>query len=90
LHKYCIMTASQKIGKSFMGALKYNLRKLVHPDEIQRAELLDSNFSSTDIMIINREVELVRQLRPSLKKYVYHTSLNFHNNDQLDNEMLIK
>ena len=62
----------------------------MHPDEIQRAELLDSNFSSTDIMIINREVELVRQLRPSLKKYVYHTSLNFHNNDQLDNEMLIK
>jgi len=73
-----------------MGALNYNLRKLEHPDEKRRAELLDSNFSSMDKMIIKGEVELVRQLRPSLKKYVYHTSLNFHNDDQLDNEMLLE
>lgn len=84
------MIASQKIGKSFIGALKYNFRKLEHPDEKQRAELLDSNFSSTDKMVIKGEVELVQQLRPSLKKYVYHTSLNFHNDDQLDNDMLLK
>jgi len=84
------MIASQKIGRSFMGALKYNLRKLEHSDVKQRAELLDSNFSSMDKIIIKGEVELVRQLRPSLNKYVYHTSLNFHNDDQPDNEMLLK
>jgi hypothetical protein len=84
------MIASQKIGKSFMGALNYHVRKLEHPDEKQRAELLDSNFSSMDKMIIKGEVELVRQLRPSLNNYVYHTSLNFHHDDQLDNEMLLE
>lgn len=84
------MIASQKIGKSFMGALRYNLKKLNHPDLKKRAELLDTNFLNLDIEQIRREVELVKALRPGLSKYVYHTSLNFHENDKPDYASLLK
>eukprot|EP01037_Dinobryon_pediforme_P007471 gene7471-7535_t len=60
--------ASQKIGKSFLGALNYNIKKLYHPDQKKRAEL---------------------SLKPNLNRYVYHTSLNFSIDDQLDNNKLV-
>jgi hypothetical protein len=83
--------ASQKIGKSFMGALNYNLKKLNHPDGRLRAELLDSNFTSLNAKAIKQEVDLIRQLRPNLGRYVYHTSLNFSKAEdkQLTNETLL-
>jgi hypothetical protein len=84
------MIASQKIGKSFMGALGYNLKKLSHSDPLKRAELLDTNFSNLDKRQIAFEVDLVRELRPSLNNYVYHTSLNFHKDDKLNNELLLQ
>ncbi len=84
------MIASQKIGRSFMGALGYNIRKLDHPDPGKKAELLDTNFLNLDIKQIRGEVELIKALRPGLNKYVYHTSLNFHENDQFDNASLLK
>jgi hypothetical protein len=39
--------------------------------------------------MINREVGLVKSLRPNLNGYVYHTSLNFAKEDILDNEQLL-
>jgi Relaxase/Mobilisation nuclease domain len=85
------MIASQKIGKSFMGALDYNLKKLYDKDPDKRAELLDTNFTSLDLSQIKAEVDWIKQLRPNLNKYVYHTSLNFHEDDQrkLSNEKLL-
>ena len=85
------MIAIQKIGKSFMGALGYNLKKINHADLNRRAQLLDSNFSSLDRQVIKGEVDLVRQLRPNLKRYVYHTSLNFPHEElqSLTNENLL-
>lgn len=83
------MIAIQKIGKSFMGALKYNLKKLRHPDELLRAELLDTNFTSLDKAQISKEIDWVRSLRPKLNRYVYHTSLNFPVEDKLNNEKLL-
>jgi hypothetical protein len=84
------MIASQKIGKSFMGAFNYNLKKLSHPNREQRAELLATNFSSLDPKRVRQEIELIRGMRPSLGKYVYHTSLNFSKEEakQLSNEKL--
>ncbi|HEY2581268.1 MAG TPA: relaxase/mobilization nuclease domain-containing protein [Mucilaginibacter sp.] len=82
------MIASQKIGKSFMGALNYNLKKLNHPDSNQRAELLDTNFNSLDKEQIRLEVNLVRELRPNLSRYVYHTSLNFSKEDLIENSRI--
>ncbi|RFZ89913.1 relaxase/mobilization nuclease [Mucilaginibacter conchicola] len=84
------MIAIQKIGRSFMGALKYNVRKLNHPDAMKRAELLDTNFTNLDLTRIKTEVDFIRQLRPNLNRYVYHTSLNFPNEDiaKLDNATL--
>ncbi len=84
------MIASQKIGKSFMGALRYNMRKIDHADPKKRAELLDTNFLNLDIRQIRNEVDLIRALRPGLNKCIYHTSLNFHENDKLDNATLLK
>lgn len=84
------MIASQKIGKSFSGALRYNMKKMAHPNPLKRAELLDSNFSSLDAAQIIREVDLVRGLKPNLNRYVYHASLNFSNDDLLDNTQILK
>lgn len=85
------MIASQKIGKSFMGALNYNLKKLNHADPNRRAELLDSNFTTLEKMQIKKEVELLKQLRPNLNRYVYHTSLNFSKEEEksLNNQTLL-
>jgi len=76
------MIASQKIGKSFMGALNYNLKKLFLADKGRRAELLSTNFASTDVKGIAKEIDMVRSLRPNLNRYVYHTSLNFPKEEQ--------
>src|ERR1700749_3432189 len=76
------MIAIQKIGKSFSGALKYNLKKFNHPDLKKRAELLGTNFALMNVAFINKEVELVKSLRPNLNRYVYHTSLNFPKAEQ--------
>ena len=84
------MIASQKIGKSFAGALRYHLKKLQYPDG-QQAELLESNFASCEQGDILREVAWLRQLRPKLNRYVYHTSLNFSpaEADKLDNNKML-
>lgn len=71
-----------------MGALNYNLKKMNHPDITKRAELLDTNFTTLDTAQIRQEVDLLRQLRPGLNRYVYHTSLNFAQEDKLDNKQL--
>ncbi|TSD63831.1 relaxase/mobilization nuclease [Inquilinus sp. KBS0705] len=76
------MIAVEKFGSNFSGALGYNLKKLHHPDIKQRAEVLATSFSSLSPGIINKEVELIRQLRPALGKYVWHTSLNFSNDEK--------
>ncbi len=83
------MIASQKIGKSFMGALNYNLKKLHHPDPEMRAELLATNFASIDPAIIKQEVEMMKSMKPNLSRYVYHTSINFPKEDKLDNDKLL-
>lgn len=83
------MIAIQKIGKSFLGALNYNFRKLYHPDPAQRAEVLDTNFTALNAKLIRKELSLVKSLRPNLGLYVYHTSLNFSKDDQLDNDKLL-
>jgi len=83
------MIASQKIGKSFMGALNYNLKKLYHPDPEMQAELLATNFASTDPAIIKKEVEMMKSMKPNLSRYVYHTSINFPKEDRLDNDKLL-
>lgn len=85
------MIASQKIGKSFMGALDYNLKKLSHPDPVQRAELLDMSFARLDRKSIRAQVEVVKLLKPALKRHVYHTSLNFSKEEAsvLNNEKLV-
>ncbi|TFF36143.1 relaxase/mobilization nuclease domain-containing protein [Mucilaginibacter psychrotolerans] len=76
------MIAIEKFGSNFMGALAYNLKKLNHPDRKQRAELLATSFFSLTPGDIRKEVELIRQLRPALGKYVWHTSLNFSNDEK--------
>lgn len=76
-----------------MGALVYNIKKMDYPDSRQRAELLATSFSSLSPEMIKKEVELIRELRPALSKYVWHTSLNFsvdERADRLTNENLLE
>ncbi|MEB0261943.1 MULTISPECIES: relaxase/mobilization nuclease domain-containing protein [unclassified Mucilaginibacter] len=83
------MIAIQKIGKSFMGAFSYNVKKMAHPDRLSRAEVLETNFTSLDPLQVRKEVELLKSLKPNLNRYVYHTSLNFPKDENLDNKTLV-
>lgn len=84
------MIASQKIGKSFKGALDYNMKKMNHTDPSQRAELLAMSFVAPSRQSILAQVALVKGLKPTLGRYVYHTSLNFAKEEvPLDNDTLV-
>ena len=74
-----------------MGALNYNLNKLRHPEISRRAKLLDTNFTASTLKEVKKELDLLRELRPNLNRYVYHTSLNFAAEDEalLSNEKLL-
>jgi hypothetical protein len=78
------MTGNQVKGRSFRGALRYNLEKV----EKDKAEVLDHSFVSVSEKTIMREVQMVRMLRPDLKKYFYHTSINFPPGEDLSNETM--
>lgn len=78
------MTGSQVKGKSFRGALRYNLEKV----EKDNAEILDQSFVNASEKTIMKEIQMVRILRPDLKKYFYHTSINFPPGEDLSNEKM--
>jgi hypothetical protein len=80
------MTGSQVKGKSFRGALRYNLDKVAQ----DKAEVLDSSFANTTEPRIMKEVDMMRVLRPNLKKYFYHTSINFPKDENVSNELMAK
>jgi len=82
------MLAKQKIGKSFMGALNYNLQKLYHPDPSVKAELLATNFISLNKVEIKKEVDLIKMMSPKLSRDTYHTSLNFSVNEKISNDKM--
>lgn len=78
------MTGNQVKGKGFRGALRYNLEKV----EKDKAEILDHSFVNVSEKTIMKEIQMVRILRPDLKKYFYHTSINFPPGEDLSNEMM--
>ena len=80
------MTGSQVKGKSFRGALRYNQEKVADG----KAEVLDNSFVNTTERNIMKEVAMVRMQRPDLKKYFYHTSINFPKDENVSNELMIK
>jgi len=79
------MIAKQSIGKSFTGALNYNLKKLNHPDPKQRAEVLSTNFNSLKPQDIRKELVMMKAMNPKLKRNTYHASLNFSKDEQISN-----
>jgi hypothetical protein len=80
------MTGSQVKGKSFRGPLCYNQEKVAQG----KAEVLDHSFLNTSEKSIMKEVAMVRVQRPDLKKYFYHTSINFPKDENVNNELMIK
>jgi hypothetical protein len=78
------MTGWQVKGRSFRGALRYNLEKM----EKGVAEILDHSFTSTSEKSIMKEVQMVRMQKPNLQKYFYHTSINFPPNEDLNNDKM--
>jgi hypothetical protein len=80
------MTGNQIKGKSFRGALRYNLEKV----EKGVAEILDSSFVNAKERGIMKEVEMMRMLRPNLQKYFYHTSINFPTDENVTNALMKK
>ena len=80
------MIAKQTIGKSFTVALKYNQKKLNHPDPNQRAEILSTNF--TNMGSILKELAMMRAMNPKLKRNTYHTSLNFATGEKISKQKM--
>ena len=78
------MTGNQIKGKSFRGALRYNLEKV----EKDVAEILHSSFVNTHERGIMNEVKMMRMLRPNLEKYFYHTSINFPPSENISNALM--
>ncbi|GGF48998.1 relaxase/mobilization nuclease domain-containing protein [Echinicola rosea] len=83
------MIAKQSIGKNFMGALDYNLKKMVTSDEVKRAEVLETNFSSLDREMVQKEVELMKSMNPRLKRNTYHVSLSFGKEEKISNKKML-
>ena len=81
------MIAKQSIGKSFTGALNYNLKKTQNSNPKERAELLITNFTSMQVMI-RKELAIMKALNPKLKRNTYHTSLNFAIREKIDNQKM--
>lgn len=65
------MIAKQIKGKDFYGILAYNERKV----ERDQGYVLDTNITHDTTVNMTKEFNMVRQLRPRLKKAVYHVSL---------------
>ena len=80
------MTGSQVKGRSFRGALRYNQEKVA----AGKAEVLDNAFINSSERGIMKEVAMVRMQRPDLKKYFYHTSINFPTGENVSNELMTK
>lgn len=78
------MTAAQVKGKSFRGALNYNLEKV----EKGIAKWLDTSFDHSNEHAIMEEVRMIRVMRPNLAKYFYHTSVNFPPEENLNDERM--
>ncbi len=83
------MIAKQSIGKSFMGALDYNLKKMEHQDPGKRATLLETNSQSMDRNQIQAELAMMKQMNPRLQRNTWHTSLNFPKEDQLSDKKML-
>lgn len=83
------MIAKQIKGKNFIGAFTYNARKMNPSDKNKRAEILGTNFTSLEKKMIAKEVKIVRNLRPNLAKYFYHTALSFHPSEKIDNQTMM-
>lgn len=73
------MIAKQIKGSSFYGVLKYM------DDKVKKdvGKLLHTNMYGQKPVELNKEFELVRSLRPTLKKVVYHASLNLSPGENL-------
>lgn len=84
------MIAKQSIGTSFLGALNYNLKKMYAQAPNLRAELLDTNFVSLNQYLIKRELSILRDLNPRLKRNTYHTSLNFATGETISNQKMLE
>ena len=82
------MIAKQSIGKSFTGALNYNLKKLNHPDPKQRAEVLSTNFNSLKPQDIRTELAMMKAMNPRLKRNTYHASLSFATNENISDQRM--
>jgi hypothetical protein len=79
-----LMTATFEKLEDFKKALK------PHIDSVEKkaAILLDSSFVSASQKTILREVEMVKWLRPSLKKFFYSISVDFVTKENMTNEFL--
>ena len=62
------MITKISIGTSFLGELKYNLKKLYPKEESQKTELHATNFVSLKQHSIKNELRMIQSLNPRLKR----------------------
>jgi hypothetical protein len=80
------MKANITRGGGFRGALNYVFDVGPEATNEKNAELVGGNMSGTDPMSLSREFAVVRQLRPDIKKPVWHSSLALPKGERLSAE----
>lgn len=71
-------------GQRLQGSVAIYMEKVAKED----AEVLDHSFGSLKEKAILKEVLAVKVQRPSLRKYFYHTSINFPYHEKLSNQLM--
>lgn len=69
-------------GKGFGGVIKYAL------DEEHDPEIIGGTMVGYNVRTLTSEFKASRQLRPEIKKPVYHTALSFGKNKEISNEFM--
>lgn len=80
------MKANITRGGGFRGALNYVFDVGPEATHEKNAELVGGNMSGDNPLSLAREFAVVRQLRPDIKKPVWHASLALPKNERLSTE----
>ncbi|MEL6353718.1 MAG: relaxase/mobilization nuclease domain-containing protein [Cyanobacteria bacterium J06627_28] len=74
-------------GKGFYGTYRYLLRE-GDRDRREQAHIIGGNMTGWNAKELSREVRPIRRIKPHIKQPVWHVSLSFHPEEQLNDDQL--
>ncbi len=78
------MIGKTNIGKSFGGCVRYVIGK-------EKANILEQNGVRIDSAeMLSQDFNLIRRQNPQVQNAVWHTSISFANQDQINNQLMLE